>query len=220
VPVPVDARQRSWPTQPRPRQGGWTEQCAISEPLGGPVPGTSEPRGAQLPVGCLYAPHWDGAPVLSFPGHGGGADWNHMSFSQSTKLLYTGMGYVGASHSLNEGSNGLRPPGEYMTGAVVAVDVATNTVRWKKHMPYSLAHGNGILTTASDLLFIGQPDGYLIAMDATTVANCGASRPAPRSARARSPTRSMASSTSRSWRRAPASRTAPAPPPACRSATT
>jgi len=46
--------------------------------------------------------------------------------------------------------------------------VATNTVRWKKHMPYSLAHGNGILTTASDLLFIGQPDGYLIAMDATS----------------------------------------------------
>ena len=33
-------------------------------------------------------------------------------------------------------------------------------------MPYSLAHGNGILTTASDLLFIGQPDGNLLAMDA------------------------------------------------------
>ena len=33
-------------------------------------------------------------------------------------------------------------------------------------MPYSLAHGNGILTTASDLLFIGQPDGNLLALDA------------------------------------------------------
>ena len=29
-------------------------------------------------------------------------------------------------------------------------------------MPYSLAHGNGILTTATDLLFIGQPDGNLL----------------------------------------------------------
>jgi plastocyanin len=35
-------------------------------------------------------------------------------------------------------------------------------------MPYELAHGNGILTTRSDLLFIGQPDGNLLALDAET----------------------------------------------------
>jgi glucose dehydrogenase/plastocyanin len=167
VPVPVDPRQASWPTQPRPRQGGYTDLCAIWEPLGGPVPGHPSRAVPNYPRGCLYAPHWDGAPVLSFPGHGGAADWNASSFSQSTKLLYTGMGYVGASHSLNESSNGLRPPGEYMTGAVVAVDPATNVVRWKKNINYSVAHGNGILTTASDLLFIGQPDGNVVAMDAT-----------------------------------------------------
>ncbi|CAN5167943.1 hypothetical protein BH11PSE9_BH11PSE9_32280 [soil metagenome] len=167
VPVPTDTRQASWPTQPRPRQGAWTETCAVTEPLGGPVPGNPNRAVPNYPVGCLYAPHWDGKPVLSFPGHGGAADWSHLSFSQSTKLMYTGAAYVGASHSLNEGSNGLRPPGEYMTGAVVAIDPATNLVRWKKAMPYSLAHGNGILTTASDLLFIGQPDGNLIGMDAT-----------------------------------------------------
>lgn len=166
VPVPQDARQSTWPTQPFPRQGGYVEQCAITEPLGGPVPGNPSRAVPNYPVGCLYSPHWDQAPVLSFPGHGGASDWSHRSFSQSTKLLYTGIGYVGASHSLNEGSNGLRPPGEYMTGAVVAVDPSTNLVRWKKQMPYSLAHGNGILTTATDLLFIGQPDGNVIAMDA------------------------------------------------------
>ena len=32
-------------------------------------------------------------------------------------------------------------------------------------MPYSLAHGNGILTTAAGLLFIGQPDGALLALE-------------------------------------------------------
>jgi glucose dehydrogenase/plastocyanin len=168
VPVPTDTRQASWPTQPRPRQGGWTESCPVTEPLGGPVPGSPNRAVPNYPTGCLWAEHWDGAPVLSFPGHGGGADWSQPSFSQSTKLFYTGMGYVGASHSLNEGSNGLRPPGEYMTGGVVAVDPSTNLVRWKKAMPYELAHGNGILTTASDLLFIGQPDGNLIGMDATS----------------------------------------------------
>lgn len=164
-PVPQDARQATWPTQPFPRQGGYTEQCAISEPLGGPVPGHPSRAVPNYPTGCLYTPHWD-VPMLTFPGHGGAADWNHQSFSQSTKLLYTGMGYVGAAHSLTESSNGLRPPGEYQTGAVVAIDPTTNTVRWKKRMPYSLAHGNGILTTASDLLFIGQPDGNFLAMDA------------------------------------------------------
>lgn len=167
VPVPVDPRQASYPTQPRPRQGGFVDTCAVWEPLGGPVPGHPSRAVPNYPRGCVYAAHWDGAPVLSFPGHGGGADWNHQSFSHSTKLMYTGVGYVGASHSINEGSNGLRPPGEYMTGAVVAVDPSTNLVRWRRHMPYSLAHGNGILTTASDLLFIGQPDGNAIAMDAT-----------------------------------------------------
>ncbi len=167
VPVPVDPRQASYPTQPRPRQPGFVESCPVTEPLGGPVPGSPNRAVPNYPLGCLYAAHWDGAPVLSFPGHGGGADWSHVSFSHSTKLVYTGVGYVGASHSLNEGSNGLRPPGEYMTGAVVATDPSTNLTRWKRAMPYSLAHGNGILTTASDLLFIGQPDGNLIGMDAT-----------------------------------------------------
>ena len=165
VPVKQDARQATSPTQPFPRQGAWTETCVVDQPLGTEIPGNPNRAVPNYVQGCLYDAHWD-VPVLSIPGHGGGADWNHQSFSQRTGLMYTGMGYVAAAHSLTESSNGLRPPGEYQTGAVVAVDPSTNTVRWKKPMPYSLAHGNGILTTASDLLFIGQPDGNLIAMDA------------------------------------------------------
>lgn len=165
VAVKQDARQATWPTQPFPRQGAWTETCVDPQPLGTAVPGNPNRAVPNYVAGCLYDPHWD-IPVLSIPGHGGGANWNHQSFSKRTGLVYTGMGYVAAAHSLTESSNGLRPPGEYMTGAVVAVDPSTNLVKWKKPMPYSLAHGNGILTTASDLLFIGQPDGNLIAMDA------------------------------------------------------
>ena len=165
VPVKQDARQASWPTQPLPRQGAWTETCVVDQPLGTAVPGDPNRAVPNYRQGCLYDAHWD-TPLLTIPGHGGGADWNHQSFSPRTGLMYTGMGYVAAAHSLTESSNGLRPPGEYMTGAVVAVDPGTNRVRWKKQMPYSVAHGNGILTTASDLLFIGQPDGNLIAMNA------------------------------------------------------
>jgi outer membrane protein assembly factor BamB len=137
----------------------------VDQPLGTAIPGDPNRAVPNYVQGALYDPHWD-IPVLSIPGHGGGADWAHQSFSHSTGLVYTGFGYVAAAHSLTEAQNGLRPPGEYQTGGIVAVDAATNLVRWKRHMPYSLAHGNGILTTASDLLFIGQPDGYLLALDA------------------------------------------------------
>ncbi|WP_433046099.1 PQQ-binding-like beta-propeller repeat protein [Dactylosporangium sp. CS-033363] len=164
-PVPQDARQKTWPTQPFPRQGPWTEQRVVDQPLGTAVPGDPNRAVPNYVRGRLYDPHWD-VPVLTTPGHGGGACWNAQSFSHSTGLVYTGFGYVAAAHSLTESSNGLRPPGEYQTGGVVAVDVSTNTVRWKRRMPYSLAHGNGILTTAGNVAFIGQPDGNLLALDA------------------------------------------------------
>jgi PQQ-dependent dehydrogenase (methanol/ethanol family) len=166
-PVPQEPRQKTWPTQPFPVQGGWTEQRVVDQPLGTAVPGDPNRAVPNYVQGALYDPHWD-VPILSIPGHGGGADWSHLSFSHRTGLVYTGYGYVAAAHSLTESSNGLRPPGEYQTGGIVAVDVSTNRVRWKRRMPYSLAHGNGILTTATDLMFIGQPDGNLLAMDART----------------------------------------------------
>ena len=164
-PVPQEPRQKTWPTQPFPRQGPWTETRVVDQPLGTSVPGHPARAVPNYPQGALYDPHWD-TPVLTIPGHGGGADWNHHSFSHRTGCVYTGFGYVAAAHSLTEASNGLRPPGEYQTGGIVAVDASTNEVQWRKRMPYSLAHGNGILTTASDLLFIGQPDGNLLALDA------------------------------------------------------
>ncbi|TCO50367.1 alcohol dehydrogenase (cytochrome c) [Kribbella antiqua] len=164
-PVPQEPRQKTWPTQPFPRQGGWTEQVPVRQPMGTAIPGNPNRAVPNFKVGKLYTPHWD-EPILTIPGHGGGADWNHQSYSHQTGLVYTGFGYVAAAHSLTEASNGLRPPGEYMTGGIVAVDPRTNKVAWKKRMPYSLAHGNGILTTAAGLLFIGQPDGNLLCLDA------------------------------------------------------
>ncbi|XVU29574.1 PQQ-binding-like beta-propeller repeat protein [Actinoplanes sp. CA-054009] len=165
IPVPQEPRQKTWPTQPFPRQGGWIENEVVPQPLGTSVPGDPNRAVPNYKRGKLYDPFWD-VPVLSTPGHGGGACWNHQSYSHNSGLVYTGYGYVAAAHSLSESSNGLRPPGEYMTGGVVAVDPTTNKVRWKRRMPYSLAHGNGVLSTAGGLVFIGQPDGNLIALDA------------------------------------------------------
>ena len=178
----------------------------MDQPLGTSVPGDPNRAVPNYVQGALYDPHWD-VPVLSVPGHGGGADLSHKSYSPRTGLIFTGYGYVAAAHSLTEASNGLRPPGEYQTGGVVAVDVSTNRIHWKKRMPYSLAHGNGILTTAADLLFIGQPDGNLLAMDARDGRELWRSRPGRRSVAAQSCTKWTVSSTSRHTQAAPASRT-------------
>ncbi|MFL6692194.1 MAG: PQQ-binding-like beta-propeller repeat protein, partial [Ramlibacter sp.] len=37
-PVPQDVRQNTWPTQPYPKQGPWTEICVVNQPLGTEVP--------------------------------------------------------------------------------------------------------------------------------------------------------------------------------------
>jgi PQQ-dependent dehydrogenase (methanol/ethanol family) len=167
VPVPQDARQKTWPTQPFPRQGGWTENRVVNQPLGTAIPGDPNRAVPNYIQARIYTPHWD-VPVLSTPGHGGGACWNAQSYSHHTGLVYTGFGYVPAAHSLTEPANGLRPPGEYQTGGVVAVDPSTNLVRWKRRLPYSMAHGNGVLSTGGNLVFIGQPDGNLLALDASS----------------------------------------------------
>lgn len=156
-PVPQDARQKTWATQPYPRGGSFVPTCPTKDGPARAVPNFKQ--------GCLFVPHWD-EPILSFPGQGGGGDWAHQSFSHTTKLMYTGVGYVAVAHSLTEASNGLRPLGTPMSGGIVAVNPSTNTVAWRKALPWSVAHGNGILTTASNLLFMGQPDGNLLAMDA------------------------------------------------------
>jgi alcohol dehydrogenase (cytochrome c) len=167
LPVKQEPRQATWPTQPFPRQGAWTETCVVNERLGTAIPGNPNRAVPNYVQGCLFDPHWD-VPILSIPSQNGAADFGSMSFSPRTGFVYTGEAYVAAAHDLVEPSNGLRATGEYMTGAVVAVDVATNHVAWKKHMPYDEAHGVGVLTTQGDLAFIGEPDGNLLALDPST----------------------------------------------------
>ncbi|MCL8014896.1 PQQ-binding-like beta-propeller repeat protein [Streptomyces sp. AS02] len=166
VRVPQEIRQKTWPTQPMPRQGGWMTHEVVWQPLGTAVPGARNRAVPGYRFGPLFTPHWDD-PVLTMPGQGGGADWSAQSYSHKTGLVYTGYGYALVSHARSgEGNVGRRLPGSYLTGGIVAVDPSTNEVAWRKLMPYSLAHGNGILNTASGVMFIGQPDGHLLALDA------------------------------------------------------
>jgi PQQ-dependent dehydrogenase (methanol/ethanol family) len=159
-PVPQERHQKTAPTQPFP--GG--------EPFVHPYPSHGD---TTRPVpfyesGGIFTTHWD-RPVIIYPGAGGGADWSHVSFNPRTGWLYTGYGLINSGYSnTHEGRvNTSRPLGEYQSGGIVAMDPRTNTVVWRREGEWSLAHGNGILTTDGGVMFQGHPDGFLVAMDDT-----------------------------------------------------
>lgn len=116
--------------------------------------------------GCLWDPHFD-YPVLSMTSQNGGADLSLHSFSPRTNLYYVPYGVALVAHYRSAGSNGLRALGEYQTGGVVALNASTGAVVWRNHLGLDAAHGQGVLTTGGDLLFVGQPDGMLYGLDAT-----------------------------------------------------
>jgi quinohemoprotein ethanol dehydrogenase len=116
-------------------------------------------------LGCMYDDHFD-LPVLSMTSQNGGADWSNHGFSPRTNLYYVPYGVALVAHDRSEGSNGLRALGEYQTGGVVALDASTGQVVWRNHLGLDAAHGQSPLITASDLFFIGLPDGYFYALDA------------------------------------------------------
>lgn len=121
--------------------------------------------------GCVNDGHW-AQPVLSVPSQNGGADWSNYGYSQRLNLFYVPSSTNPSAHAkdLFQGGNGLRIPGQYQSGELIAIDASTNLVKWRRDFGPGgdVAHGNSPLVTASDLLFIARPDGFILGMDART----------------------------------------------------
>jgi len=123
--------------------------------------------GATHRKGCMYDTHWD-LPVLSTTSQNGGPDWSSYSFSHKRGLIFLPYGVNPVAHWRGAGGNGQRAIGQYQTGGILALDASTNKVRWTNHLGLDMGHGQGPLSTASDLLFVGQFDGNFVALDAVT----------------------------------------------------
>ncbi|HEX6327899.1 MAG TPA: PQQ-binding-like beta-propeller repeat protein, partial [Jiangellaceae bacterium] len=115
--------------------------------------------------GCMYDPQWD-LPILSTTSQNGGGDWSNNSYSHSTNMVYFPYGTNPVAHWNGARANGQRAIGQYQTGGILAYDASTGEVQWTNHLGTDMSHGQGPMTTASDLLFVGQIDGRLLAMDA------------------------------------------------------
>ncbi len=117
---------------------------------------------------CIFGAPWD-IPVLMSPGGNGGPNWAPMSYSPKTGYFYVTAADRPVSR-IAPGSGKILPPalGAKYSGTLTAVDSRTNRIVWQKKTPYSIGQGSGALTTASGLLFHGEPDGNFQAYDAKT----------------------------------------------------
>ena len=132
------------------------------------------------------------AGVLVAPGPAGGANWPPSSFSPRTGLFYVSatdfpMVFTREPQEYKKGevyiSGGMVPaPGVSPKGTLSAIDPATGRLAWQVRLDTWL--WGGTLATAGDLVFMGDPSGYLHAYDARTGRElwsffCGAGVDAP-----------------------------------------
>ena len=80
-------------------------------------------------LGCLYDPQFD-FPVLSTTTQNGGNDFSGQSFVQHRNMYVIPWAYANVAHYRSAGSNGLRAPGEYKGGGILALDATTGQVLW------------------------------------------------------------------------------------------
>jgi quinohemoprotein ethanol dehydrogenase len=168
-PVPQEPRIKTAPTQPFPVGDSFTPTC--------PDPGSVAPGSK---TSCIFGGYWD-EPVVMTPGTLGGLSWAPMSFDPKTGLIYVPGTDINSSfvlrrqdwdeqanrlRSLDQGGLGFaRPAGEPRSGTLTAMNPATNKIVWQKKMKFPIGVGSGLLTTATGLLFHGEPDGRIVAYD-------------------------------------------------------
>jgi alcohol dehydrogenase (cytochrome c) len=164
-PVPQEPRQATAPTQPYP----------IGEPI---VPQEIDiaPLGWELVnQGRIFTPFWT-TPTLVKPRATGGANWPPSSFDPQTNTLYV-CAHDGISAYSTTGEEQFvdpEPGGGYaqgtfgrpdvrIRGIFAALDVTTNRLRWRQQWPDMCYSGS--IVTGGGLVFVGQNDGRLMALD-------------------------------------------------------
>jgi alcohol dehydrogenase (cytochrome c) len=117
-------------------------------------------------------PNYEGVEVC--PGAAGGKEWNAMSYSPLTRLVYLPViencamfynyGVAAKAKGLPPGPNGFRYlPGKAF-GKVIAIRADNGQIAWELKTRTPLAAG--MLTTAGGLLFTGNAEGSFQAFDA------------------------------------------------------
>ena len=122
----------------------------------------------------------EGKNVTVWPSISGVTNWQHMSFSPRTGLLYINTIHVGMTYEAGEPPR-LKPGAPSGAGTVKrsvvtddpnlrgylkAVDPLTGKAKWE--VPYRSPNFSSTMVTASDIVFTGVMNGEFQALDATT----------------------------------------------------
>ncbi|HWN17592.1 MAG TPA: PQQ-binding-like beta-propeller repeat protein [Gemmatimonadales bacterium] len=116
------------------------------------------------------------AGTLASPGDRGGNNWPPLAYSRATGLLYVLGSHVPMLFVLDpaqkEGEAFTNTvfktiPGQETFGTVTAIDVNTGKIRWQRKTPRHLRY-SGALATEGGLVFFGDAEGWLNALDAET----------------------------------------------------
>jgi len=159
-PVPQEPRNATAATQPYPVGDPFMDQCP--EPL------------PQFPLqGCIFTPFWD-IPVLLRPTGGGGSEWSPSAYSPQTGYSYVfsgqtdstlAMRYLPYQHGKTYSLGASVPAqGASVQSTFTAIDSRTNKIAWQQLNAGEQSYG--ALATAGGLVFKGQVDGNLVALDA------------------------------------------------------
>jgi quinohemoprotein ethanol dehydrogenase len=179
-PVPQNAAQKSWPTQPIPVNGEFTPHTA--------VPAADVARVKKEAVGPLkkvpvvvakgpFTPPPPGKLLIYGNGPQGGVNWQPVSYNQKTHMIYvcSSVSWVGfeaanvpfvnnqKSYTGVAGSAGVAWPEG--SGTFTAIDATNGKTVWQKTFPEPCYAGTS--TTAGNLVFVGRNAGQLQAYDAT-----------------------------------------------------
>jgi alcohol dehydrogenase (cytochrome c) len=136
---------------------------------------TGRPKHTQV-----YSDAFTGKQVTVWPSVSGVTNWQHMSFSPQTGLLYINTLHVGMTYEAPEPQAMVpgRPSGPgsvkrttvvddpNIRGYVKAVDPMTGKSKWE--IPTRSPHYSSTLVTASNLVFTGALTGEFLAIDADT----------------------------------------------------
>jgi quinohemoprotein ethanol dehydrogenase len=178
-PVPQNADQKTWPTQPIPANGEFTPH--------GPVPAKDVARVKKEAVGPLakvpvvvqkvpFTPVPVGKMLIYGNGPQGGVNWQPISYNQKTQMFYvcssvSWVGFMaartpfkgpGTNYTGVGGAAGVAWPEG--SGTFTAIDATSGKTVWQKRFPepcYSCP-----ATTAGNIVFIGRNAGELQAYDA------------------------------------------------------
>jgi alcohol dehydrogenase (cytochrome c) len=182
-PVPQDARQKTWPTQPIPSYAPFVSHTISTKQYRQIVKQAAQSAGHPVKVTRatqMYTPFWKTMVALT-PGPQGGTNWQPSSYNPSTHMFYVcaQSGITGDTAETEkprkQGDVAQEQIGSTLTvgggfgqntGTFTAIDATTGRIAWQKRWVESCYAGS--TTTAGNIVFIGRSDGRLQAYDATS----------------------------------------------------